>query len=636
MKRRLPNTDIYLNTSDFNFVSTPTDTNITVGSRFIVTEDRDGNPKDQHIKGTLTVDNISIADTFFVDKVQPKDRTFVPLPSIVEELQLPNWQQYYDDYEGLLTRNGFDTDKADAILDTFKTGTPYIVQVGDSLTDRQYNCLIDLCEHYPISNPISNPLIGTHINQSSYDASLHTLIVSHESVNPTWLNPDDVLWVQGDIVKELSNHGTENIYLNNGVLIIHDKDYLNEEEEEDRFIVSINAQEDEIHIHQDYWIEFGGEIKISHLYASSFDDPGYDGATSLSTIGCYYDYDSNDGEWIPYYIGRRSCAFEYIGGKTIFLDKISSFSFNEDSSNTIEYTAYNDVLDHQVTAKVKDPDLVIPDTIFHIDSSFNILRSQSGRLNISPVIEAHRIDNISGQKDSISTPYDWTYTASSSDLEKTTKYTFELYRFYPDQENVDLGTSTNKWDTIYGNSIEATDIKAPMGSGVTNVLNIYNNTPEYHYSSTVESLFPVGGLAFVLVMFGKQTQYNPGVFVNKGVSPWPTEDIMDFREDTQQLTIYKPFYAYHFILHISFSFGDNISGGSDPQNEASINNASFKCLWSGSNLNLPAGIYKFISHPGGSDINFNYQTVSTSYDGKVEKDTSGKFYYFMGIIQRVQ
>ena len=45
MKRRLPNTTIYLDTADFISTSTPIETDIEVGSRFVTCSTRSGGGK---------------------------------------------------------------------------------------------------------------------------------------------------------------------------------------------------------------------------------------------------------------------------------------------------------------------------------------------------------------------------------------------------------------------------------------------------------------------------------------------------------------------------------------------------------------------------------------------------------------
>lgn len=57
MRKRIPNTEIYLDTSDFYFSSTPNETEIEMSARFIVSEDRDGSSKEQTISGTLSITN---------------------------------------------------------------------------------------------------------------------------------------------------------------------------------------------------------------------------------------------------------------------------------------------------------------------------------------------------------------------------------------------------------------------------------------------------------------------------------------------------------------------------------------------------------------------------------------------------
>ena len=52
MKKRIPNLDFYIETSDFNCTSTPTETNIEVGDRFVTCSTRDGSGQAQTIKGS--------------------------------------------------------------------------------------------------------------------------------------------------------------------------------------------------------------------------------------------------------------------------------------------------------------------------------------------------------------------------------------------------------------------------------------------------------------------------------------------------------------------------------------------------------------------------------------------------------
>ncbi len=63
MRKGIPNTEIYLDTSDFYFTSTPNETEIEMSDRFIVSEDRDGSSKEQTISGTLSItENLNVTN----------------------------------------------------------------------------------------------------------------------------------------------------------------------------------------------------------------------------------------------------------------------------------------------------------------------------------------------------------------------------------------------------------------------------------------------------------------------------------------------------------------------------------------------------------------------------------------------
>ncbi len=58
MQRRLPNTDIYIDVADFSLTTSPTETNIQMGDRFVVKEDRQGSGNfTQTLKGKYTFSN---------------------------------------------------------------------------------------------------------------------------------------------------------------------------------------------------------------------------------------------------------------------------------------------------------------------------------------------------------------------------------------------------------------------------------------------------------------------------------------------------------------------------------------------------------------------------------------------------
>ena len=70
MKRRLPNTMFYIETNDFNFISTPTEVDMEVGDRFVTCTTRNGSGQDQTIKGIKTFD-----DGVCTDLIKIKDTT---------------------------------------------------------------------------------------------------------------------------------------------------------------------------------------------------------------------------------------------------------------------------------------------------------------------------------------------------------------------------------------------------------------------------------------------------------------------------------------------------------------------------------------------------------------------------------
>ena len=70
MRKRLPNTTFYIDTDDFNYTSTPIETDIEVSDRFVTCTTRNGDGQDQTIKGIKTFD-----DGICTDLIKVKDTT---------------------------------------------------------------------------------------------------------------------------------------------------------------------------------------------------------------------------------------------------------------------------------------------------------------------------------------------------------------------------------------------------------------------------------------------------------------------------------------------------------------------------------------------------------------------------------
>ena len=90
MKKRLPNTDIYLDTSDFSFSSNPEETNINISDRFIVSSNPDGSLKEQTIKGDLSVTN-----SFTCDSLTCNSFTITTSEITLAKLNITNYINFY-------------------------------------------------------------------------------------------------------------------------------------------------------------------------------------------------------------------------------------------------------------------------------------------------------------------------------------------------------------------------------------------------------------------------------------------------------------------------------------------------------------------------------------------------------------